>query len=168
MRNPNSRIPDFSDFISCPGERYRVLYSPRVLSDGSVDLVESGKDDLQDFIESFRASTDIAFIVQRLAIGDTSVLSSRTPMFGDFISGVPHTYAEALQLVIDGERRFNDLPLDVRNVFNNDFRRWFASAGSDSWLSAMRDYIPASVLDNPVSPVSDNPIHVNPEVSVKE
>ena len=168
MRNPNSRIPDLSEFVSCAGNRFHTLYSPRVLSDGSVELVESGKDDLQEFIDSFRASTDIAFIAQRLAVGDTSVLNSRTPMFGDFVSGVPHTYAEALQLVIDGERRFNDLPLDVRNSFNNDFRRWFASAGTDSWLSAMKDFIPSVSSVSPSDLGVDRPVHADPAVSVKE
>lgn len=146
MRNPNSCVPDPNSFVSASGDAYHVIFSPVIREDGTITLVPSAKDDIQQMIDSFRPSTDIAFIMQRLAAGDASVLDSRSPMFGDFVTGVPKTYAEALQLVIDGEARFNALPLEVRNKFDNDFRRWFASAGSESWLNNMSDFIPRSFV----------------------
>ena len=154
MRNPASCVPDLNSFVSCPGDSIHITYSPVVRDDGTIKLMPSGKEDIQSMIDSYRPLTDISYISQRLAAGDTSVLDSRQPMFGDFVSGVPKTYAEALQLVIDGEKRFNDLPLDVRNRFDNDFRRWFATAGSEPWLRDMAAFIPAAAASGSAAAAS--------------
>lgn len=140
MRNKNACVVDPNDFVTCSGDQYRILYSPVVLSDGNIELVECGKDDIQEFIQSFKDQTDMTYILQRMAVGDASVLNQRTPMYGDF-TDMPKTYAEALQLVIDRERQFMELPLDVRNKFDNDFRKWFAQSGSEEWFDKMSSVI---------------------------
>lgn len=152
MRNPHAAVSAPDDFVTAPGDKYHVTYAPRVLDDGTIKLVESGKDDIQQSINSYRPSTDMSFILQRMSVGDMSVLNSGTPSFGDFTE-MPKTYAEALQLVIDGEREFKALPLDVRNKFDNDFRRYLASAGSDDWLSKMADVMPKPDNVDVVEPV---------------
>ena len=81
MRNPNSAVSDPNSFISHSGDEFHVKYSPRVLQNGEVKLVESGKDDIKAMINSFRDSTDMSFILQRLAVGDTSVVIAVTCSF---------------------------------------------------------------------------------------
>lgn len=155
MRNPNAVVSDPNSFTSNSGESFHVRYSPRVLENGQLKLVESGKDDIKAMINSFRDSTDMSFILQRLAVGDTSVLNHRPGMFGDFTQ-MPTTYAEALQLVIDGRREFNALPLDVKNAFNNDFRQFLATAGTPEWhekLSSLR---------------IDDPVQSSPDVTIEQ
>lgn len=141
MRNKYSQFSDPNDFVSCPGDKFHVLYSPIIKADGSIELVESGKDDIQEFIESFKDQTDMTYILQRMAAGDQSVLNQSMPLYGDF-TDMPKTYAESLQLVIDKERQFMELPLDVRNKFDNDFRKWFAQSGSEEWYEKMSPVIP--------------------------
>lgn len=128
-RDPNS-------FVSCSGDRYRILYSPVVQSDGTILLKESGKEDIQQMIDSYRDQTDMTFILERIKAGDTSMFREDSPMFGDF-TNMPKNYAEFLQLYIDKEKQFLELPLDVRNSFDNDFRKWFASSGSEEWFEKM-------------------------------
>lgn len=152
MRNPNSAVSDPNSFISHSGDQFHVKFSPRVLESGEVKLVESGKDDIKQMINSFRDSTDMSFILQRLAVGDSSVLSQRPGMFGDFTQ-MPTTYAEALQLVIDGRREFDALPLDVKNSFNNDFRQFLATAGTPEWNEKLSVLKRSEDLEVPVSPV---------------
>lgn len=141
MRNKNACVSDPNSFFTGPGSRYRTLFSPIVRPDGTIELVESGKEDIQEFIQSQKAHTDMSFILSRMAVGDTSVLTDKTPMYGDF-TVMPKTYAEALQLVIDREADFMKLPLDVRNKFNNDFRQWFAQSGSEIWFEKMASVLP--------------------------
>lgn len=136
MRNSKACVSDPNDFETCPGEQFHIEFSAKVMPDGRIELVPSGKTDIKQMINSFRDSTDMSFILSRLAAGDTSVLSQKEPMFGDFTE-LPKTYAESLQLVIDSKKKFYELPLDVRNKFDNDYQKWFVSAGSDSWLKAM-------------------------------
>ena len=167
MRNSNAFVPDPNSFISHHGDQFHVNYSPRVLESGEVKLVESGKDDIKQMINSFRDSTDMSFIIQRLSAGDTSVLNQHLPMFGDFTQ-MPTTYAEALQLVIDGRRQFDSLPLDVKNSFNNDFRQFLASAGTPEWNEKLSVLKPSEDLDVPAVPVPPVVPSVEINTNIKE
>lgn len=136
MRNKFAKVSDPNKFVTESGDRYHTIYEPIVNPDGTISLVESGKEDIQAKIDSYKDQTDISFIVKKLAQGDFSVLSQKEPMYGDFTT-MPKTYAEALQLTIDAEKRFYELPLETRNKFDNDYKQWFAQAGSDSWIERM-------------------------------
>lgn len=162
MRHPNASVRDPNSFVSSSGDTFHLRFSPRVLENGELKLVESGKDDIKAMINSFRDSTDMTFILQRLAVGDTSVLSQRPGVFGDFTQ-MPTTYAEALQLVIDGRREFDSLPLNVKNLFNNDFRQFLASAGTPEWNEKLSVLKP-EVVDQP-DVIVDKP---SVDLSVKE
>lgn len=156
MRNKNACVSDPNSFVTSAGSRYRSIFSPIVSPDGTIQLVESGKEDIQQYIDSFRDQTDMTYILQRMATGDTSVLNQKEPMFGDF-TNMPQTYAEALQLVIDREAQFMQLPLEVRNKFDNDFRKWFAQSGSEEWFQKMDSVIskPEKVDLEPSGEISD-------------
>ena len=143
MRNEKACVSNPNDFVSNPGDRYHIIYSPIINPDGTITLIESGKDDIQEMIQAQKDQTDMSYILSQMAIGNTSVLTDKTPMYGDFTI-MPKTYAEALQLVIDREADFMKLPLDVRNKFNNDFRQWFAQSGSDEWFDKMSSVLPAA------------------------
>lgn len=162
MRNKNACVSDPNSFVSSSGDKYHIIYSPVISSDGSILLVESGKDDINQMIQSYRSQTDMSYILSRMAVGDTSVLNQNPAMYGDF-TDMPKTYAEALQLVMDREAQFMKLPLDVRNKFDNDFRKWFSQSGSEEWLEKMdsvlfkeekNDFGASGELTDPVKEVS--------------
>lgn len=132
-------MSDFKDvpFVpSCPGERWKIEYEPIVQADGTIELRESGKTDLQEFYDSQAASCDMALIISRYLNGDRSVLEQRQGAYFD-ATNVPSTYAEMLQTVISGQRSFEALPIEIKQRFNNDFNQWFASAGTDDWKLKM-------------------------------
>lgn len=112
--------------ISNVGDRIKQLYEARVDNNGTIDLVEAGRENLYDYIQSFKESCDINTIVKRFAAGDTDVLARRQATYGDFTQ-LPGTYAELLNTVIQGENYFNSLPLETRAKFNHSFREWMAS-----------------------------------------
>lgn len=126
--------PDFRQkevFWSEVGTRIHIIYGPKVEPDGSVSIVPVGKEDIQSRIEAARSSTDMAYILKQLELGNDSVLSARDDaLFGDFTQ-MPRTYAELLQLQIDARRTFDSLPLDVRNRFDNNCDKFVALAGTD-------------------------------------
>lgn len=151
-------VSDPGSYITCPGSEEHVIYSPKVNPDGTFSLVESGRESIKDKINSFREQTDIAYIIKRIQLGDTSVLRT-DGVYGDFTQ-MPKTFAEALQLQIDGEKQFMSLPLDVRNAFDNDFRKWFATAGSDDWMVKMQPVFPDEMrsMNNNSSDASVDPV----------
>lgn len=136
MRNVHAKVSDPNSFSTCHGSSEHIIYSAKVMDDGTIKLKEAGKENIQQKIDSFRDSTDMAYILHRLAQGDTSVLNQKQPMFGDFTK-TPKNLAETLQMHIDAENAFYKLPLEVRSKFDNDFNKWFSSAGTERWLENM-------------------------------
>ena len=136
MRNKNAKVSDPNSFLTPEGSEIKIEYSPKVMPDGTIQLVESGKYNINDKIQSYADSTDMSYILKQLALGNADVLNVKQGSFGDF-TDMPKTYAEALQLKIDAEKSFYQLSPDVRNKFENDFNRYFATAGSDEWYEKL-------------------------------
>lgn len=149
MRNKSAGVSDPHSFITCPGERIHTLYDSRF--DGSrVVLEESGSFDLQERINSFAPYTDISYMLNRLKVGDNSVLSSRPALYGDF-TGMPDNPADAINIYHGAERAFSQLPAEEKLAYNNDFRVWLASLMAGSPPSDRHD-------SDPVAPVTEKKV----------
>lgn len=134
MRHKNSRVSDPNEFKTHSGDTHHVQYESRLDFDGTVKLKESGRVDIQAQINSHAGETDMAVIVNRLMMGDTSVLTTKKPMYGDFTQ-FPRTYAEAFDLVNRSEQAFERLSPDIKVKYDNDVQKWFSSIGTEPWLS---------------------------------
>ena len=132
--------------VSEPGNPIHVLYKPVVGDDGSIDLVEAGKENTDDIIASFADSCDIQTILSRVQNGEVGLLNQREGMYGDFVD-FPKTYAEVLQLQIDSAKMFNNLPQDVRMKFDNDPNKFFVQAGSAEWVDKLGDVLSEEVRE---------------------
>ena len=108
------------------GTREHILYTTQFDDQGNHILVESGKENLYDYIQSHKESVDIHVIMERFARGDVQALQRRQAMFADFTE-FPTTYAEMLNAVQLGEQHFMSLPLEVRQRFDNNFAKWLAA-----------------------------------------
>lgn len=135
MRNPNAKVSDPNDFVSCPGEKFHILYSARVNPDGSIILEESGKVDIKAEINSQREFTDISFISRQIMNGDTSGFREGG-FYGD-MTQFPKTFAEVLQVQIDAQESWDALSADQKRSFDNDFNKYFATAGTEEWAGKL-------------------------------
>lgn len=108
------------------GEKEHIVYSSKFDENGNIVLFEAGRQNIPEFINSHAESVDINVILQRFTEGDTSALSRRQLMFGDFTQ-TPKTLADALNLVIAGENMFNSLDPEDKKKFNNNFVQWLAT-----------------------------------------
>lgn len=139
-----------NDKFSCPGDPIHIIYSPVVEDDGSVRLVESGKENTDDIIQSYAESCDLNVIIQRYLNGDLDALNQKVGTYGDFTQ-MPKTYAEALQMKIDSERLFDSLPVDYKRKFDNDPNKFFVQAGTKEWLEILDPLMnPKQEIVNPV------------------
>lgn len=136
MRNKNAKVSDPNSFVSNPGSSERIVYSVKIDESGIICVVETGKENFQDYIESFRGQTDMAYILKELSLGNLQVLNQSSAQYGDFTQ-MPKSLYEAMQLQIDAEKQFYQLDLDVRNKFNNNYREWCFTAGSEEWNKKM-------------------------------
>lgn len=135
-----------NSFFTCAGSPVRDVYGPKVKPDGSVEIVKIGEENSDAYINSFKESTDISFILAKLSQGDDSGLRARVGSYGDF-TRFPSTFAEVLQMQIDAGKAFDRLPLDVKREFNNDVNQFMASAGSEVWFGKMESVLPDSMKD---------------------
>lgn len=129
-----------------PGTREKILYTPRFNDDGGFELIEAGKENLYEYIQSHKDSVDINLILKRFARGDVSALQRRQAMFGDF-SEAPSSLAEAMNSMIIAENYFNALPLETRAKFDHNFHKFLSSIDSPDFVSKFSsdDVQPASV-----------------------
>lgn len=135
MRNPKAKVSDPNSFVSDPGSDTHILYTGRLLESGEILLSESGKESISQKINADKEFTDIAYIRQRLAMGDTSVLRSDVS-YGDY-RNLPKDMRGALDLLINAERTFDTLPVDVKEKFNNSYLNWLQTSGSEDWSKKM-------------------------------
>lgn len=115
------------------GSRIHIQYGPHYDENGTLDLVETGRDDIYDYIQSHRDSVDIHILIQRFQNGETDVLSKLQGVYAD-VSELPKSYAELLNKLIDGERAFMELPPEMRAKFDHNFAQFVQTAGSKEWL----------------------------------
>lgn len=134
MRHKSSCVPDCSTFFTSSGDLFQPVYSPKLEKDGSISLTQVDRIDLKREINSHISECDMSAILASLAAGDSSVLCRRSPMFGDF-TGVPSSYAELLDSVAKSRSFFEQLPVSVKEKYNNSLSEWLSVAGSSDWMS---------------------------------
>lgn len=135
MRNKNAKVSDPNKFVTAAGKDEHILYSSKVLPTGEIILTPSGKECISEKINAEKKFTDISYITQRLMMGDTSVIRDGA-VYGDFTQ-TPKSLAESLQIIIDGQRKFDQLPIEVKNKFDNSYYQWIQSSGSPDWMNKM-------------------------------
>ena len=79
-----------------PGNPEKILYTPKFAEDGSMELIEAGKDNLYDYIQSFRDSVDLNVILARFSNGEVDALSKAQGFYAD-VTDFPKNMAEALK-----------------------------------------------------------------------
>lgn len=145
-----SHLQDHARVIANPGSPEKIIYSPVFDKEGNFELKESGRENLYEFIQSHAESVDIHVLLDRFSRGDISALSKVQGTYGDFTT-LPKTYAELLNSVIQGENIFNSLPVETREKFGHDFRKWMASMDNmDDWLAKMG-------IESTAGPVTNDP-----------
>ena len=98
-----------------------------ILKDGDVMLKPDGVRELDLEIQSYRDSCDLNIIIKRFLNGDLNAIPDPSKaVFADLMD-MPQTRMQVLQSVIDAQRAFEQLPLDVRQKFNNSWEQFYVA-----------------------------------------
>ncbi|UPW40964.1 internal scaffolding protein [Sigmofec virus UA08Rod_5935] len=126
-------LPDFNNQFEARTRRVKnvgsgekVLYTSRLAEDGTIELIESGKQNLYAEIQSHKDSCDIHILLARYQNGDPDALSRVQGAYGDFTE-LPKTYAELLNAVIAGEQMFMSLPVEIREKFDHSVEKFMVA-----------------------------------------
>lgn len=149
---PHARV------YSNPGSPIRILYGPQFDENGVMELIEVGRENLYDYIQSHKESCDIHVILERCARGDSSALMKRQAMYGDFTE-MPKTYAEALNALAGAESYFNSLPVEIRAKFDHSFHKFLVSMNKPEFATMMGVVAPtsSSTTNNDLPKEESNP-----------
>lgn len=90
-----------------------------VLVDGRVMLQQVESENLFDFVQASKAETSVYNIIDKFNRGDESALHKTVGQFMDVL-GMPTTLAEAQQSLINVTKKFDSLPMDIRQKFENN------------------------------------------------
>ena len=108
-------------FLTTPVDTVKKVYSPRWLENGTIELVETGSINIYDEIQSHKDSVDINVLLAKYAkTGDLKILNKATTQFMD-VAGVPTTIVGFYNLVEEGRRLYDGLPVDEKSKYNNSF-----------------------------------------------
>lgn len=135
MRIETAKVSDPNSFVTNPGEDEKILYSGHINKRGEIVLEEVGRESMSERINAQKEFTDMDYIRTRIAAGDMSYVKD-AGVYAD-VTKMPQTLAESLQLRLDAERAFYQLPLEIRNKFNNSLNQWLIDAGSKEWSEKM-------------------------------
>lgn len=118
-----------------PGNILEPQYKERYDENGNAYLEQVGEINTYEKIQSYRDEVDPMSILARYAAGDTTVMAN--PGWYIDTSKLPTNYIEWRNLMNEQKEKFNALPLEIRNKFNNNFDNWAATAGEPEWLENM-------------------------------
>lgn len=109
---------------SNPGTDTVPKYKSIVNPDGSVTLVRDGVRYLHSEIQTYEEQCNVNNIMRRYVAGDVNALGSVQGTFAD-IFDLPQTRQEALQAIMDAQRTFDELPVDVRQQYNGSWEAFY-------------------------------------------
>lgn len=136
-------------FRSEHGDPIHITYAPHFDETGHYELVESGKINIYDEIQSHADSVDIHILLKRYAEGDAGALAKAQGVFMD-VTGMPRTYAEMINILNDANAAFLTLPVEERAKYDHSFEVWLSSLTPESFTQPVPTSdapAPAAVAD---------------------
>lgn len=107
---------------------------------GSEFLVKVGEHDQYAEIQSYADAVNFDRILERIALGDTSMLRPVSDNNFYDTSVLPDTPFEVIKFKQDNIERFNNLPEDVRKLFNNDVSLFYNSVVNKTIDNILENY----------------------------
>lgn len=115
-----------------PGSRFAPVFSLKTKEAGCIDLEITGEKDIYQEIQSHGDSVDIKTIMLQYEKGDGTALNKRPGQYID-VTDMPTNFADIMKTVITAENQFNELPIEIREIYNFSTAQYIADIGSDHW-----------------------------------
>ena len=120
-----------------PGKPEEEIIALKINEKGEEEFYIKGKTNLYEKIQMFKDECDIEQILLRCTEqNDLSLLNQRNPLYVDF-SEFPDNMIDSYRKIKDAENIFKELPLEVRNEFNNSFSEFLAKFGTKEFMKAL-------------------------------
>lgn len=118
------------------GEKEEPVYQMQINAKGREVLVEIGKTNIYNIIQESLEPSKIENIIRRATEGDPFALQQMNGQYID-TTDLPTTLAEAQNFVIKAKAEFEQLPINIRRMFNMSAEQYIASYGTSDWMDNM-------------------------------
>ena len=99
-----------------PGDRHRSIFRKAKSPEGFPTLVEVGRQDFQEVIDSFAHSCDIRTLIKRYEAGDTSVLARVQGIYAD-VTDLPNDLMSAHEILNNARITYDSLTQEQKRDF---------------------------------------------------
>ena len=117
----------------------------RLTNTGSKVLKDTGiKINIYDRIQECKNECDVIEITRRAMVGDQVALQKLQKVgnsYGD-MTVMPTSLLEAKQIIIDAEKSFEQLPLEIRKEFNNNVDEFLAGTKNGKIKEVVEKHLP--------------------------
>lgn len=121
------------------GDEFLDVFQEEFSKDGKKELVCIGKTNIYDKIQEGKENTEISHILERVALGDLSVLRAQEPQYIDATT-LPKTLMEANNIVLKAKQEFEKMPKEVREKFDYSPDQYVNTMGTKEWLDKMAPF----------------------------
>ena len=122
--------------------RYRKVYKVVHDANGNKRFEQVGQTDLFALTQSFKESCSIENIIKR-ASNDPSVLHRTVGQYMD-LTKVPTTMQDCFEVINNAQKVFENLPMDQRNTYNNNFASFLGDFKTATGLARFVDSVKAN------------------------
>lgn len=118
---------DTGKYTSESGSKLIAKYAMKVDPETGYEyLAPTGEyENVYDRIQADYPSTDINLLMERFALGDTEAINIKQGFYGD-VTGMPKTYAELFEKEKECHKLFDELPSDLKEMFNNSYTEFWS------------------------------------------
>lgn len=122
-----------------PGDRFLDIFQEQIGKDGTLEVVPVGKKCVYDEIQVDLESTKIENILHQVAMGDLNALQQREAFYVDSTT-MPKNLMEAQNIVVRAKEEFYNMPVEVRELFNNSPEKYVSEMGTKEFLDKLGPY----------------------------
>lgn len=126
---------DRERYYTPTGDGIEEIYGYEINKYGQKVLVKQGEYSLYDKIQESLEETKIENILQKVAMGDTSVMRP-DGIYAD-LSEVPKNMIEARKSMQKLENLWNGLDNEIKAKYDYDVDKFIGASGTESWLLDM-------------------------------
>lgn len=123
----------------CPSGQKEVDDYGYIAEKGRTFFKKVGKTNIFEKIQSFKDTNSLAVMIQRYQAGDTSVLTTKTEMYGDF-TRMPTTLTDIQNNLLQAKNIFKELPVEIRKHYNNNIDEFTTGLFSGEFEKYLEDY----------------------------
>lgn len=142
-------------FCCRSGKEIKPVYHSKIMKDGKLELEITGYQNIQEKIEAERPGVELSVLIARYENGDLLALNSRPGFYGD-VANFPGNLIDAMNIVNSAQEEFDKLPVDVKQKFGSDWRKWLAEFGSEDWTKVMMPFVKAEKVESERKEVNEN------------